>query len=80
MSNPLSIVSLGFIGLDYLLAIVLFVGYGICDSSGKDGCHMKIFLAVCACLYGHGVNFDCRKFTGVFWGDCWNIWGSIDSC
>ena len=79
-SSPFSIVSLVFIGLDKLLVIFGFIGGGICDRCGKVGCNMMIFSTVCAWLHGHGVNIGCSKLTSVFWGDCWNIFGSLDSC
>ena len=50
-------------GLDKLLVIFGFVDDKICDICGKVGCHMKIFLTVCAWLHGHGDNLGCIKIT-----------------
>ena len=80
ISSPFSIVFLFLIELDHILVIFVFVRDGICDIGGKVGCHMKIFLTICACLHGLGVNIDCIKVTGLFWFDCWNIFVGISSC
>ena len=53
MSSPFPTVSLVFIGLEKLLVIFRFVGDGICDSCGKVGCLIRVFLAVCAWLHVH---------------------------
>ena len=71
MSSPFPTVSLVFIGLEKLLVIFRFVGDGICDSCGKFGCHMKIFLTFCVWFHGHWVNLGCTKITGVFLGEFW---------
>ena len=57
-----------------------FVGDRIFDNCGKVGCHMKFLFIFCAWLHGHVVNLECRKIMGVFWGDCWNIFGIQASC
>ena len=80
MSSTFSIVSLGFIGLYKMVVVLRFISDDICDSCGKGGCHMKIFLTLCAWLYVYGVNIGCRKIARVFWGDCWNVFGVLDSC
>ena len=80
ISSPFSVVSLVFILLDDLLVFFLFVGDGIYGRCGKVWCHMNIFLDFCAWLHGHGVNNGCNKTTGVFLGECWNIFGSLTSC
>ena len=69
-----------FIGSDKQPVIFGLVGDGICDSCGKFGCHMKIFLTVCDWLHGHGVDLGCAKIIGVFLGEFWNIFGSLASC
>ena len=80
ISSPFSIVSLVFIGLDKLLIILGFIGDGICDIWGKVGCHMNMLLTLCDWLHVHGINIGCSKNTRVSLGDCWDIFGILDSC
>ena len=63
-----------------MLIIFGLVDGGIFYSCGKVGCHIKILLDVYAWLYEHGFNISRIKISGVFWGYCWNIFESLDSC
>ena len=46
---------------------------------GKVECPINILLNFCAWFHVHGVNIIRSKIPRVFWGECWNVFGSMAS-
>ena len=53
-----------------MLVIFGLVSDVICGIYVKDGCHMNIFLAICAWFNEHSINISYRKIKIVYLGEC----------